>query len=148
MKYILSFIIGALLLSCSNNEKDEVSKDLIYADLPQKWSLYKITGALAGSEITGDDLDYQQFYEFNEDYTFVKTKIQNGQTITATGTFEIVESGNKAYVLKFNEDSSLIENCSNEEEEYLYMALDEITLLSSWWNCDGPGLFYEQVAFD
>ncbi len=71
----------------------------------------------------------------------------DNQEIKIEGMYEFDSSGDEiAYILKFSGDSNLIGNCTGNKEEYLYLANNGTTLLSNWWTCDGPGLFYKLVS--
>jgi len=152
-KVALLLMLSMLTLSCSEDEENEKQKDmnldLVLKELPQKWKLVKTTGSFAGSENTGDDMQWQETYTFNNDDTFTKTRLQkSGDKITASGTFVIgeeSETSEKSLKLTFNESSAIIGSCHNEPVEYLYYKKDSDLLLSNWWACDGPGLFYKKV---
>ncbi|MCB7479632.1 hypothetical protein LGQ90_00005 [Gramella sp. ASW11-100T] len=118
-------------------------------EYPQKWQLFKMSSSMPGSEITGEDMEYQEYYLFKKNNTFIKTRIEDGIEISFEGSFSIVNQNNEqGFLLEFNEENRLIGNCSNKPEEYLYLDKDNEILLNNWWACDGPGLFYEQVAID
>lgn len=150
MKSQLLFLLSILFLSsCSNNSEQLETQDLSIEKYPQKWSLYKSTGSIPGSETTGNDMEYQEFYIFKADNTFLKTRSADDDQITAEGSYVIQVNDNEvAFLLEFSEESILIGNCSGNKEEYLYLDSAKTTLLSSWWSCDGPGLFYKQVAME
>ena len=104
-------------------------------------------GMLANSEITGSDMEYQEHYIFNEDHTFSKNRIEDGRKITAEGSYTVtIQNNETAYSLEFNEQNNLIGNCGAGPTEYLYLHSDNKTLLSNWWACDGPGLFYKRIG--
>ncbi|MBE7640205.1 hypothetical protein GUB10_07645 [Salegentibacter sp. BLCTC] len=152
MKAVYTLIIVLSFLSCSTEEKNEpqnLSLDLVLKELPQEWKLIKMSGSFENSETTGDDMSWQETYSFFEDGTFTKTRVdQEGESFTASGSFRIpdeTQSSEKALVLTYNEANTIIGNCSSEPVEYLYYRNDENLLLSNWWACDGPGLFYEKV---
>ena len=149
MKKILFFLLTTFLFSCStSNDRVRVS-DLAVEDFPQKWSLYKTTGGRENSETLEEDLEYNEYYLFELDGSFSKHRIDGEQEKLAEGSFEIVESDTPmALLLTYTTDSELIGNCTGNNEEYLYLDESGKTLLSSWWSCDGPGLFYEQVSLE
>lgn len=152
MKAVLTFIIVLSFLSCSteeNKEAQSLSLDLVLKELPQEWKLVKMTGSFEGSETTGDEMYWQETYSFFEDKTFIKTRInKEGETLTASGTFRIteeMETSEKSLVLTYDEAHDIIGSCYSKPEEYLYYRNDEKLLLSKWWACDGPGLFYKKI---
>ncbi len=150
MKSQFLLLLSILILSsCSGNSDELEIQDLSVEKFPQKWSLYKMTGSIQGSESTGDDMEYREFYIFNADNTFIKSRSTDVDVITSTGSY-VLQTNNDgvAFLLKFPEESSLIGNCSGNNEEYLYLDAAKTTMLSSWWSCDGPGLFYEHVTLD
>ncbi|SHF56066.1 hypothetical protein SAMN05444483_101594 [Salegentibacter echinorum] len=151
----LLFLLSFIVLSCSSDDENEpqekdMNLDLVLKELPQEWKLVKMTGSFSGSETTGDDMGWQESYIFKSDSTFTKTRLRNGKKLTATGTFVIGTeykntTAQKSLKLTFDKESSIIGSCSNEPLEYLYYKNDENLLLSNWWACDGPGLFYKKV---
>lgn len=145
----LLIVISISLFSCSNadNMKPEIDTlDLSVMEYPQKWQLFKMSGGMIGSETSGENMEYQEYYLFNKDLTFVKTRIEAGTEISFEGSYSIVNQNNEqGLLLEFNEENRLIGSCSSKPEEYLYLDKDNETLLSNWWACDGPGLFYKQL---
>ena len=149
MKIKLLFLLSFIILSCSNNSDQLETQDLSIESFPQKWSLYKMTGSLLYSETTGNDMPYQEYYIFNSDNTFSKTRISDKNEVSISGLYEIeMNNDGVAYLLNYPEESDLVGNCSSKKKEYLYLDDQGTTLLSSWWACDGPGLFYKQVPID
>jgi hypothetical protein len=51
----------------------------------------------------------------------------------------------KSLVLTYEEVNNIIGSCYNRPVEYLYYRNDENLLLSNWWACDGPGMFYKKI---
>ncbi|CAL65590.1 hypothetical protein [Christiangramia forsetii] len=145
MKVYLFLIISLFLISCSDDSIPLETEDLSISNYPPKWNLFKMTGMLAGSEATGEDMQWQEYYIFRSDNTFIKTRVQDGETLIAKGTYETREIDDiQNYLLQHNTESSIIGNCTGNLEENLYISDDGKILLSSWWACDGPGLFYSQ----
>lgn len=152
MKGKLLLILCFFMISCTSNtgksnKEGFQREDLSLTSFPQKWSLYKITASLAGSESTGTNLPYEEYYIFRADNTFSKTRIRflDFEKTIAKGSYKLdLNSEQFAYKLNYYQDSDLIENCTGDKKEYLYLDTDSNSLLSSWWNCDGPGLFYKQ----
>lgn len=144
----LSFIF--ILNSCTDNElpTDDVSQKTII----QQWKLYKMTGSYQGSETTGNEMAWQETYEFNADSTFSKTRVQNNETITASGTFtvsseysDIYQESKSGIILTYNEPNSIVASCNPDVTEYLaFNSKEDILYNSWWWACDGPGLFYQR----
>jgi len=67
LRIILLVIISGFL-SCSNDSEDEsiTVQDFSIQEFPQRWDLFKMSvGMLANSEITGEDMEYQEYYIFN-----------------------------------------------------------------------------------
>lgn len=152
----LLFLLSFIVLSCSSDDKNEpeekdINLDLVLKELPQEWKLVKTTGSFNDSEATGEDMAWQESYTLNSDSTFTKTRLQkDGKKLTATGTFVIGTEDNnttsqKSLKLTFDKMSTIIGSCSNEPVEYLYYKNNDNLLLSNWWACDGPGLFYKKV---
>lgn len=137
---LLSFLIS---FSCSKEESILV-KDFGASSFPQTWKLYKMKGSLANSETTGKDMAWQEEYRFNADGTVVKTRTFEGETESITGNYERYQGTDmKGIRIEYAEDSELIASCSGTTET-LYFKSGETVLYSSWWACDGPGLFYKK----
>ncbi|TRO67038.1 hypothetical protein [Christiangramia sabulilitoris] len=149
MKKLILILFSLSILSCTENTAQIDSQDLSIINFPQKWTLYKMTGRFIGSEITGSDMAYQEYYIFNANNTFSKIRISEDREIMAEGSYRIDYSNEGiAYLLNYSIKSDIIENCSGDNEEFLYLDPSKTTLLSSWWSCDGPGLFYQQVPIE
>lgn len=135
---LLSFLI--LSVSCNENNTTENQ------EFPQTWQLVKMTGSLVDSEVTGDDMEWQETIGLNDRGEFLKSRITDGVAIEASGTFTLKTEGDETfYVLKYENDSPLIANCTGDFTEYLAIR-DKATLLVGTWNaCDGPGLEYRKT---
>lgn len=135
-----------LLASVSCSKKTEATDpiDLVTGNFPQKWVLVKMTGNTANSETTGQDMEWQENYLLRADGSFTKTRITGDETITAEGTYEQkTEGGEEKLIFIFNEDSPIIGTCTGDNKE-TFSLNSEDQLQSSWFACDGPGLFYER----
>lgn len=133
-----------LVTSCSEGAKEAESADLSARDFPQKWVLVKMTGNMANSETTGDDMTWQEFYLLQEDGSFMKSRTQEAVTKTAEGRYEWEELSEEKYlVLNYDHTSEIIGSCNSKSREHL-MITPEGILQSSWMACDGPGLFYSR----
>jgi len=108
---------------------------------PQKWELVAITSSWTNATTTGDDLDWQEFYVFNPDGTFLKSRQQkDGRVRKATGTYGSVNFSDEEYLeLVFKTGDELRASCSQSE----LLSLGENKLFNgSWVPCDGPGFEY------
>ncbi|MDG1571934.1 hypothetical protein OZ410_06370 [Robiginitalea sp. M366] len=146
MKTICIMSMLLLATACSTTEEPLNPVSFDPDSLPQTWELYRMSGNTQGSVTEGEQMQWQETYAFLADGTFVKTRLREGVTLNATGTFTFVnEDGQSGIRLTYPEDSPLIGNCTGDFTEYLYVDQDPTTLLGSWWACDGPGLYYQQV---
>lgn len=110
----------------------------------QTWTLVRMSGSFEGSEREGEAMEWQEDYRFFVDGRFAKTRISEGDTIKATGTFEAVEFDNDAHdylELTFTSGGALVGSCSGNDQELLRYS-SATTLVSTWQTCDGPGLEY------
>lgn len=147
MKNPFYFLLVSLfvLISCSNDNDATESKSLLLKnDYPQTWKLIKMTGSYKGSETVGEEMEWKENYVFMSDGTFVKTRIAEGESQSASGTYDYDET-NQNFLLEYEKMSNLVGTCDSEAKEYLYFDKDGKILLSNWWACDGPGLFYERI---
>ncbi|NER17061.1 hypothetical protein [Spongiivirga citrea] len=141
MKNYLVLLFGLLIL-CSCNDNDT----LLNEELPQTWQLVRMTGSIANSETTGSDMAWQETIVFKINRKFVKTRVRDGATTSASGTFTPAdpESGN-IVVLTYNESNTLRASCSGDLTEHLGATEDGTTLYGTWNACDGPGLEYKRI---
>lgn len=143
MRLSYPFVLMVLFLnSCSNTDSDIETSKFMANEFPQKWKLVKMAGSMAGSETTGADMTWQENYIFKSDGSFVKTRTVNGESNSAKGIYNFHEE-QQAFVLDYDTSSSLIENCTTANNEYLYLDEDHHYLINSVQACDGPGLYYE-----
>lgn len=145
MKQLFVILITTLSLnSCA--VKDDTDVDL-KANASQKWKLVSMTGSVANvPPATGEDMFWQEYYLFNSNGTFLKSREQNSSVKEATGTYEIQTlSDGDYFILSYKTGYDLIGSCSSQEnKEYLHFI--SATKMSNTWNaCDGPGLTYERV---
>jgi hypothetical protein len=140
MKHIIIlFTFLSIFNSCS---KDSVQTD--NTGYYGKWTLVKMSGSKANSETTGTAMEWQEFYLFNSNGTFTKSRERNGVSSTATGTYTTTMHPEGIYFeLIYPNDSELIGSCYGNLKEELYLTASN-TLSSTWKNCDGPGLEYKK----
>ncbi|MFP2995597.1 hypothetical protein ABN763_06785 [Spongiivirga sp. MCCC 1A20706] len=141
MKSFLVFLFGSVVMfSC--NENDALRNE----ELPQSWKLVKMTGSFQGSETTGDEMAWQETIVFNLNGTFIKTRVRDESTTSASGVFTPAdpESGN-IIVLTYNESNILRASCSGDLTEHLGVTEDGTVLYGTWNACDGPGLEYRRI---
>lgn len=126
-----------------NVEEVSGTRNLTQGEFPQEWKLVQMSTMMVNSTTTGDDMPYQETYTFNRDYTFTKSRNENGNTIEADGTFNLItgEDGEEYYKLRYNEKNDLIENCSVKDEEYLILK-SEKSLHGTANACDYPSKLY------
>ncbi len=140
MKNILSIILIVFLLtSCSKN--DEIHTNL----LSNKFVLVAMSSMGPDSERTGDKMDWQEYYVFDSDSTFLKSRTENNKTIVAEGTYRIKIMVDGEYmILSYPEESEIIGSCEHKPSEMLFI-IDHDYLRNSWGTCDGPVLSYKRV---
>lgn len=140
MKYLLLILSTVVMAAmCSKNTGTGAE------EYPQKWELVKMTGSMVETETSGEDMAWQEYYLIYSDGTFLKSRTENGKTAEAQGTFEIVnDSDGKHFTLAYPSKNTLIGSCSSEPIEHLFVNSENM-LISSWQNCDGPGLEYKRV---
>jgi hypothetical protein len=134
-------LLTILLFTFSSCSED--SEVISSADYSGKWTLVKMSGMKSNSETTGSDMEWQEFYVFDNDGTFTKSR-ERGETKTkASGTFTINTISDGDYLqLSYPQASDIIGNCSGNQKEELYLNSENL-LTTSWKNCDGPALVYD-----
>ena len=138
--WILLSII--LVIGCTSDDLVLKGKDLQFSS--QKWVLVEMTGSMVNSSTKGEEMEWQEYYVFNPDGSFLKNRERDGTVSEATGTFEMVEFDNDDadYLeLTYLKGMDLVGNCSIKDIEILrYLSQSEI--YNTWMACDGPGLYY------
>ncbi|SEF98202.1 hypothetical protein [Flavobacterium urumqiense] len=123
------------------------SKDLVPTDNTGyygKWTLIKMSGSMVNSETTGAAMEWQEFYLFKINRTFIKFRERNGIKTTISGTYTTTNHPDGFYFeLTYPNDSEVIGSCYGNLKEELYITESNI-LSSTWKNCDGPGLEYKK----
>ena len=128
------------LISCSNEDTNPP----LVLDYYGKWQLTEMSGSVINSVTTGPKMYWQEFYVFNTDGTFVKTRIKDNTTTTASGTFSVVTILDETHLeLTYSESSTLVGSCYGNLKEDLFINNNNL-LVSTWQNCDGPGLVYQK----
>ncbi|MBI3220644.1 MAG: hypothetical protein HYZ44_14105 [Bacteroidetes bacterium] len=138
--FIILMALVAGLASCTKESPlSETSKELT-ADSQQKWVLVKMTGSFGLGSTTGSEMQWQEYYVFNDDGTFLKSRVQDNSTKTASGTYaSVTESGQTFLELTFTTGSELMASCYPKERLWKN-SVDG--LQGTWGHCDGPTLEY------
>ncbi len=163
MKTNIILLIAVILFaaqSCNSDKAEEASDDPGTSDLsagekvfplskeefPQEWQLVTMSGMLANSETSGEDMMYQETYRFSPDNTFTKIRQNNDEEVEASGTFEHVSTGTgeEYYKLSYTEENELIENCDGGKGEWLLLD-QEKTLRGTANACDHMTKAYEKI---
>lgn len=145
MKKITALLVCiVLLLSCSSDDDYGLeSTQFVYAE--QQWTLVKMTGSFQNSETTGSEMEWQEYYTFSPEGTFVKSRTVDEVVYEATGSFEVIEFDNDPnhYLeLTYQTGNALVGNCTGDYKELL-MYRNSTMISSLWMACDGPGLDYQ-----
>lgn len=147
-KIFYLFTVLGTLLACSHKEANPegLAAKFNSEKFQQKWRLISMQGNIANvPPQTGSDMSWQEFYLFNADATFSKTRERDGVTKTITGKFSFKNIGTENYMeLTYDADSEIIGNCYATATEELILKSD-IQLTNTWNACDGPGLVYNKV---
>lgn len=100
---ILIFVFSLVgLVSCSNDESDSQAKSTI-VDYYGKWT--------STDQITDVNSPYlwTEYYVFNADHTFTKSRTTKEGTTTSTGTFEIFIAQNRPnFKLTYSSASTIV----------------------------------------
>ena len=134
-KQILFLMIIGILFSCNESENK----------ITGSWKLIEMTGNNQNSESADNEMEWQETYQVNTDGTFLKSRNTDGVTITATGTYNILELPDGKYLeFTYNNKSKIIGSCSsNLKEEVFFQSKNIFT--NTWIACDGPSLKYKKT---
>jgi hypothetical protein len=140
MKYLIILFAFLTIFSSCSKDTGAIDNTGYYG----KWNLVKMSGSMANYETTGAAMEWQEFYLFNSNGTFTKSRDRNGIKTTISGTYTTADHSDGIYFeLIYPKDSELIGSCYGNLKEELYLTAS-ITLSSTWKNCDGPGLEYKK----
>ena len=137
------FLVVLLVLGCTSD--DLVLKDTELQFTSQKWKLTKMTGSWVNSVSEGEEMEWQEYYIFHPDGSFLKSREQDGIINEASGTFEMVEFDNDDadYLsLKYVVGEELVGSCSGSDKKETLRYLSSTEMYNTWMACDGPGLYY------
>ncbi len=139
-KFGITFILMLSLISCSSDD----AKPPLALDYYGKWQLIEMSGSTINSVTTGSEMSWQEFYTFDTNGKFVKTRIKDNTTTTASGTFSVVTILDETHLeLTYSVSSVLVGSCYGNLKEDLFINNNNL-LVSTWQNCDGPGLVYQK----
>lgn len=139
-KFGAAFILMLSLISCSGDD----ANPSLALDYYGKWQLIEMSGSTINSVTTESEMDWQESYVFNTNRTFVKTRIKDNTTTTASGTFSVVKTSDETHFeLTYSKSSTLVGSCYGNLKEDLFINSNNL-LVSTWQNCDGPGLVYQK----
>ncbi|MEP2238036.1 MAG: hypothetical protein ABJI22_06715 [Maribacter sp.] len=143
-RYSALCLFLVFLASCANDDDYGLeSTQFVFSE--QKWELTQMSGNFQNSETTGEDMEWQEYYIFSPEGTFVKSRNVDEEVTEATGTFEVVEYDNDLnhYLeLTFETEKELAGNCTGDSKELLIYRSSTV-MSSLWMACDGPGLDYQ-----
>jgi hypothetical protein len=135
-------VLIAFLTIFNSCSKDNVAMD--NTGYYGKWTLVAMSGSIPNSEVTGAAMEWQEFYLFNTNGTFTKSRERNGVKTTLSGTYTTTtQSDGIFFELIYPNDSEIIGSCYGNQKEVLYL-IDNNSLSSTWSYCDGPGLKYKK----
>ena len=144
------FVLG-IMTACTNSEETDMENLRQSSSLEQyqQWQLVEMSGSMANvPPASGSDMEWQEYYRFYPDSTFIKSRTRDGSTIEKSGTYSAVTLEDGEYLeLTYPSENDLIGNCSGELKELLFFE-SEAKLIGTWQACDGPGLVYEKVEED
>ena len=142
MKHLLAVVLITVCFSCTTDDVEEKRNQFKLKNSPQKWELTAITSYWpASAPLTGDNLEWQEFYIFHPDSTFLKSReYKDGTNSQATGSYTVNDSSGETYIdLLFTTGEELRASCSVEERISIRRNL---LLNGSWVPCDGPSFEY------
>lgn len=147
MKIKIHLLALLLIFSACSSEKEEKIEvaDFSADSFPIQWELTEMSTMLVGSQTSGDDLPYNEYYVLKEDNTFTKTRVANGNALKAFGNYSLTSINNDEYFkLEYSSPNDLVESCSSSTIEHLI--IDSSTKIRGTANaCDWPSKIYRRV---
>ena len=141
MKILIIFVVFLTIFSsCSKDDGVTIDNTGYYG----KWTLVAMSGSIPNSETTGAAMAWQEFYLFNTNGTFTKSREENSVKTTLSGTYTTTtQSDGIFFELTYPNDSEIIGSCYGNQKEILFLNANN-SLSSTWSHCDGPGLEYKK----
>lgn len=140
MKHQIIFVVFLIVFNSCSKETVTIDNSGYFG----KWNLVSMSGSLHNSEVTGTAMAWQEFYLFNANGTFTKTRESKSVITTLSGTYTTTsQEDGTSFELTYPNDSEIIGSCFGNKKEILLLTANNS--LSSTWNfCDGPGLKYRK----
>jgi hypothetical protein len=148
MKKLLVHVLFLwLTFSCNQVDKNPEFNILGY------WNLSELTNSWTNETVIREELDFSERYIFNGDGTFIKTStIAKGQGEKAAipeqalGLFELIPSDDSGYIFKviltYDTNLHMAANCSEGNQEFLFITGDKKLTNMASAACDGPVFVY------
>ncbi|WP_417443815.1 hypothetical protein [Joostella sp.] len=151
MKHFIILIGLFFVFACSSDNDNLEASDSnpTLLTIVDNWYLVEMRGSAPNTTTTGQDMEWQETYTFNQDSTFTKTRYlkTSKSTLEGSGTYLYVENNNEAYLqLNYNDNNKIIGSCTSDNSETLFFN-ESSQLISGWNACDGPGLVYEKATY-
>ena len=140
MKHQIIFVVFLIVFNSCSKETVTIDNSGYFG----KWNLVSMSGSLHNSEVTGTAMAWQEFYLFNANGTFTKTRESKSVITTLSGTYTTTsQEDGTSFELTYPNDSEIIGSCFGNKKEILLLTANNS--LSSTWNfCDGPSLKYRK----
>jgi hypothetical protein len=133
----------SIFASCTQCTDDDVAKSQ-KKQCDERWQLTSISGSIANvPPLNADELPWQEWYVFNDDNSFTRTRQEKKSSRVEAGTYEVKTLTDGIYFeLTYENDNDLIGNCTADNREVLRE--NNGKLVNTWMACDGSGLTYEK----
>jgi len=148
MKNLIVFIaLIAISFSCSTEDEIEEINEFDSSKYPQKWELVRITGQKVGSERTGEDMQWQEFYLLKSDSTFLRWREDDSVKSEEFGNFSFKENQFEELmmILTYDRPNDLVGSCYGSKTEEVLWVKSNDKMQNTWNACDGPGLEYKRI---
>lgn len=144
MRAIVLHCVLLMVLATSCSSKDDVKEPTLDVN-SEKWELVKMISSSKGIETTGEDMEWQEYYIFNSNATFIKSRDIAGEVKEASGTYTRENFDTQEYLeLTYSKGTELVAGCTSNNKEQLFFKKGDV-LRGSWDACDGPSLEYKQL---
>lgn len=137
---LFALVLISPLTSCDQTDEGSSRNETML------YELQFINAGMSGLIIQKEDLDFNEFFEFSPDSTFIKRRVYADSSSIAKGVYSLAKSEDRDFFeLHYQMESYLIQNCERSLIERVSILNGKEIFNGSYMPCDGPGYGYQLV---